>query len=600
VASPPFGTPGTIVGFGRSSSGSLDAQIKREGTVGTGSCSGAGVPGSTHVCWSLLAPVGPPGTDSTICFGDSGGPLFANLGAGLALAGVHSGGVGICQVNDTAFATDVYVERSWIGSQDGADQANTACGDGPQVGDALVTTQSFQGTLVSQAFHSFAVPSGTQELRVALNAESGAGNDFDLFLRFGAPPTLSSFDCASAQAGTFETCEIVDPAPGTWHVLLDVFTGGPDPYQVTATLLPESPAPPALALGDVVVADFESFEVSQVGRASGARAVASASLRGDGPALHYPEDVLFDADDSILVTNVGTPALLRVDLATGDRSVVSGCADAACTSQVGSGPALFGPRFIAREPGGQLVLSDRFGLAVSAVIRVDPATGNRTRVSGCTDTACSTQVGAGPAMGRVYGIAVEASGQILVADTRALLRIDPASGNRSVLSGCANPACTTVVGPGPSFGEPVGVEIEEDGSILVTDSADDAVFTAVFRVDPATGARSLLSGCANPACSSSVGAGPAFGKVFGIALDAGGDLVLSDRTLDAVFEVDAATGERTLLSGCTGAVCATATGSGTLLSEPLGIVVLPEPEAWLGLLACVAFLAFAGHRRFAP
>jgi hypothetical protein len=383
-------------------------------------------------------------------------------------------------------------------------------------------------------------------------------------------------------------------------VLLDVFVGGPDPYQVTATLLPENPAPPVLALGDAVVADFDAFEISQLALASGARAVASSSLRGSGPALRYPEAAIFDADDSLLVTNVGTPALLRVDPATGDRSVVSGCADDACASQVGSGPALFGPRFLAREPGGQLVLSDRAGLSVSAVVRVDPVTGNRTRVSGCTDTLCSSQVGTGPAIGRVYGIAVEGSGQILVADSLALLRIDPVTGNRSVLSGCANPACTVVIGSGPGFGEPVGVALETDGSILVTDSADDAIFSAVFRVDPATGARSLLSGCADPACSSAVGGGPAFAKAFGIALEAGGDLLLTDRSLDAVFRVDAATGDRTLLSGCTDPSCAAAAGSGTLQSEPLGIAVLPEPGVWLSLLACLAFLALAGRSRFAP
>ncbi len=601
AATPAFGTAGTIVGFGRTSSSSLDSGIKRVGAVATGSCSGAGVPNATHVCWSLLPPVGPPGTDSSICFGDSGGPLFANLGAGLTVAGVHSGGVGICQVDDVSFATNVYAERAWIGSQDGADQGNSACGDGPQLGDPQVTTQGFQGTVSSQAVHSFAVPSGTKELRVALNAESGAApNDFDLYVRFGSPPTLSSFDCASEQIGTFEACEFTDPAPGTWHVRVQVFAGGPDDYQLTATLLPENPAPPALALGDVVVADFEAFELLQLDGANGDRGVTAASLRGSGLDLRYPEDVLLDADGSILVTNVGTPALLRVDPATGDRFVVSGCADASCASQVGSGPAFLGPRLIAREPGDQLVLSDRFGVTVSAVVRVDPTTGNRTLVSGCTDTICSSQVGTGPALGRVFGIEVEASGQILVADTLALLRIDPVSGNRSVVSGCANPACTTLVGSGPSFGEPVGVAREADGAILVTDSADDSSFSAVFRVDPATGARSVLSGCADPTCSSVIGAGPQFGKVFGIALEAGGDLLVTDRSLDAVIHVDAATGDRTALSGCADASCSSATADGTLLSEPLGITVVPEPGAWPSLAACLAFLALAGRRRFAP
>jgi len=598
TARPPFGTAGTIVGFGRTSSGAFDAQIERFGAVSTGSCSGAGVPASTHVCWSLQSPVGPPGSDSTICFGDSGGPLFADLGAGPALAGIHSGGVGLCQVGDASFATDVFVERAWIASERGADQQAFGCGDGPQVGDAQVTTNDFDGTLAGQVLHSFAVPSGTKELRVALNAEVGsAPNDFDLYVRFGSPPTLASFDCAPQRIGSLESCEFSDPAPGTWYALIDAFVGGPGDYQLTVTQLPENPAPPPLATYDLAVADFDAFELSQLARASGDRAVASASLRGSGVELRYPEDALAEPGGPILVTNVGIPALLRVDPLTGNRVVVSGCADASCTSQVGSGPAFLGPRFIAREAGGWLVLSDRAGLSVSAVVRVDPSNGDRTLVSGCADALCSSQLGTGPAFGRIYGIGVEPGGAILVADTRALLRIDPASGNRTVLSGCADPGCTTVVGSGPGFGEPVGVAREAGGDILVTASADASDFSAIFRVDSASGARSVLSGCADPTCSSSVGAGPAFGKVFGIALEANGDLLVTDRSLDAVFHVDAATGDRNVVSGCADTSCASAIGSGTLQSEPLGITLLPEPNAWLSLTTCLAFLALAKRRR---
>jgi hypothetical protein len=486
----------------------------------------------------------------------------------------------------------------WIASERGADQQAGACGDGAQVGDPQVATNDFEGTLADQVLHSFAVPSGTKELRVALNAVIGAPpNDFDLYVRFGSPPTLASFDCAPRRIGSLESCEFSDPATGTWYALVDSFAGGPGDYQLNATLLPENPAPAPLTTDDVVVADFDAFELSSLDRASGDRAVVSASLRGSGLELRYPEDALALPGGSILVTNVGIPALLRIDPATGERAVVSGCTDAACTSQVGSGPGFLGPRFLARAAGGWLVLTDRVGLSVSAVVRVDPSNGERTLVSGCADALCSSQRGTGPSFGRIYGIAVEPGGAILVADTRALLRIDPASGNRNVLSGCADPGCTVVVGSGPPFGEPVGVAREVGGGILVTASSDFSEFTALFRVDPASGARSVLSGCADPTCSSQVGAGPAFGKVFGIALEADGDPLVSDRSLDAVFHVDAATGDRNVVSGCADAGCAPAIGNGTLQSEPLGLTPVPEPDAWLSLTAGLAFLALAGRRR---
>ena len=600
LLAPPFGTAGTIVGFGKTTSAGSDGGIKRVGAITTAAC--FSVPDSTHICWSLEAPVGPPGDDSTVCFGDSGGPLFANVGAGITAAGVHSGLFGGCAVNDDAFDADVYLDRTWIQSEQGADQAQTACGPGAQVGDPQVTTVSFNGTASSQSFHSFSVPFGSQVLRVGLNAEFGSPfNNFDLYVRFGSPPTLSSFDCASAFSGSFEFCEFNDPSPGNWHVLVDVLSGGPGDYQVTATMLPENPAPPPLALGDIVVADFVVSEVTQIDRASGNRAITSASLRGSGPALDLAEDVMFDTDESILVTNVLIPSLLRVDPATGNRSVISGCANEDCTSQIGTGPDFFGPRLIARENDGQLVLSDRFGVTVSAVVRVDPQTGDRTLISGCTDTGCSSQLGTGPVMDRVFGIAVESSDTILVADTLALLRINPVSGDRTVLSGCADPLCTVEVGSGLSFGEPIGVALDGNGDILVTDSTEGSSFRAVFRVDPSTGTRTVVSGCANTTCTALVGSGTNFGDgLWGIAIDADGDLLVTDLAMDAVFHVDLTTGNRTVVSGCLDATCSSVVGGGTQLSEPLGIAVLPEPGGWLPLATGLAFLALIGRRRFVP
>jgi hypothetical protein len=169
---PPFGTSGTIVGFGKSSASSQDEGMKRYGAVTTGPCSGS-ISNATHVCWSYSWPVGPPGSDSNTCAGDSGGPLFGNVGAGTAVMGVTSGTLTSCAVGDVAFDSDPYVERSFIQAQAGADLGNTACGDGAQLGDPTVTVWKQDGFLTGQATHVLAVPAGTKQLRVALNGEQG-------------------------------------------------------------------------------------------------------------------------------------------------------------------------------------------------------------------------------------------------------------------------------------------------------------------------------------------------------------------------------------------------------------------------------------------
>jgi streptogramin lyase len=117
-----------------------------------------------------------------------------------------------------------------------------------------------------------------------------------------------------------------------------------------------------------------------------------------------------------------------------------------------------------------------------ALFRVDPITGERTLLS---DFGVGANQGENPA-----GVAVEASGNILVADPAVggqgvLFRVDPITGERTVLSD---------FDVGPNEGEnPFGVAVEASGSILVIDFDGLGLDGVLFRVDPITGDRTVLS-----------------------------------------------------------------------------------------------------------
>jgi hypothetical protein len=144
TATPGAGATGTIAGFGISGGRAGGSGLKREGVVTTTSCA-AEVPEPAHVCWSFAEPIGPPGTDSNTCSGDSGGPLFVDLGAGEVLAGVTSGGsAGNCLPPDLSYDANVFENRDFIQSIGGSDLANATCGPLSHVGDpetAVVTVE---------------------------------------------------------------------------------------------------------------------------------------------------------------------------------------------------------------------------------------------------------------------------------------------------------------------------------------------------------------------------------------------------------------------------------------------------------------------------
>jgi len=244
---PPFGTAATIVGFGRTGGTAEDYGVKREGDVTTVSCP-APYSNTNSVCWEFDNPVGPPGADSNTCNGDSGGPLFADLGDGAVQIGITSGGDSLdCFPSDTSFDANVFNYYGWIAGLTGSDIDSTMCGAVTQVGQPGTFVYPATGSLDpmnTEATHVFTLGSGYTSLRVTMNgATDPAGNDFDLYVKQGSAPTTMDFDCKDDGGGQFANCSFANPVAGDWYVLVKAFnvatSGGL--FQITATAYSVAP-----------------------------------------------------------------------------------------------------------------------------------------------------------------------------------------------------------------------------------------------------------------------------------------------------------------------------------------------------------------------
>ena len=321
------------------------------------------------------------------------------------------------------------------------------------------------------------------------------------------------------------------------------------------------------APGDILVADLDAFGdagggVIRVDPATGARTTVSANgAPAGGPDLADPFGLALEADGDILVTDpdaidVGG-RVVRVDPATGARTIVS------ANGAPAGGPDLAEPFGLALEADGDILVTDpdTMGGNESKVIRVDPATGARTMVS------ANTAPPGGPDLANPWAVALEADGGIVVADGAAfgfqgaVIRIDPVTGERTTVSANGAPA------GGPNFGEPGAVAVEADGNILV---ADDSLGGRVIRVDPATGERTTVS------ANNAPPGGPDFSNPFGLALEADGDILVTDYDAfgggGGVIRVDPATGARTLVSANG------APPGGPEFVNPFGVAVVPPPR----------------------
>jgi hypothetical protein len=71
------------------------------------------------------------------------------------------------------------------------------------------------GSAGSWRHYTISVPSGRSKLVARITGGSGDG---DLYVRYGAPPTESAYNCRPYIGGNEETCSITSPSAGTWYV----------------------------------------------------------------------------------------------------------------------------------------------------------------------------------------------------------------------------------------------------------------------------------------------------------------------------------------------------------------------------------------------
>ncbi|HZI09276.1 MAG TPA: M4 family metallopeptidase [Myxococcus sp.] len=73
----------------------------------------------------------------------------------------------------------------------------------------------------NQRHYTLVVPAGQTSLKFTT---SGGTGDVDLYVRFGAAPTTSTYDCRPYAGGNAETCTITNIQAGTYYVMLNAYS----------------------------------------------------------------------------------------------------------------------------------------------------------------------------------------------------------------------------------------------------------------------------------------------------------------------------------------------------------------------------------------
>jgi sugar lactone lactonase YvrE len=350
-------------------------------------------------------------------------------------------------------------------------------------------------------------------------------------------------------------------------------TGTSSDFQVTGAMALDS------ANSRLFLSMYPRANVVQVNLATNQQTRFADSNVGTGPMLYGGSVLIDNATPSRSLLTNGTSAVVRVDLATGARSVVVATTHANgtafspqylqfdtrpgipanrlfYTAPVGSTTSLYSadlgtgiasfmtianipfsphPEIPLDAANSRLLINVLPAFNQSQVVPVDVVTG--TRGLAIADSGIGT-----PAFGQLNAMALEnAPGvpqRIIAMDAQSIMYgIDTATGNRTIISASAGPG----TGPTLAFADAFAIDPATRRALAVS-----SVHHSIQEVDLLTGNRTLVSGL-NLDTQATRGAGPSITQLWSrVAADFDGQVAYVTSNSDSILCVDLVSGDRVL------------------------------------------------------
>ncbi len=221
--------------------------------------------------YSLVVPAGATALSFKLSGGTGDADLYVRRGAIATTSTNDCASTGSTNSETCSFATPTaatyYVRLVGYSSYSGASLvANYTAGSTPaptvtlQNGVAVGSQGAAQGAWLR---YTITVPAGATNLSITSSGGTGAA---DLYVRAGAEPSLTVYDCRPFVTGNNETCTFAQPQATTYHVGLygyQAFSGVTVKAQYTAATTPPGG-------GGATWSGFESYYVQAIGKTGAA------------------------------------------------------------------------------------------------------------------------------------------------------------------------------------------------------------------------------------------------------------------------------------------------------------------------------------------
>jgi len=318
-------------------------------------------------------------------------------------------------------------------------------------------------------------------------------------------------------------------AGGAHGFMVATFAGSGAPGPIPGGVQPLD-APAALALGPagiLYVADARNQDVRTIDPSGGIRWLAGGAAGAgyaDGPpgAARFllPEGIAVSGAGLVYVADTHNNRIRTVD-ASGDVATLAGDGTAGWRDGPGATAEFFAPHGLALDAIGNLYVAD----TLDHRIRKLDASGNVSTVAGSGVAGFADGPGAAAQFSAPEGVAVDAAGNVYVADTGndRIREIDPGGTVTTLAGNGAAAGCADGPGVSAELYRPASVAVDATGQLFFADTGNHRI----CRLDPSGSVETLAGNCA---AGDSDGQGGAAQLAFprGLAVDATGHVYVAD------------------------------------------------------------------------
>jgi streptogramin lyase len=326
--------------------------------------------------------------------------------------------------------------------------------------------------------------------------------------------------------------------------------------------------------GNVYVADSGNSTIREISPSGVVTTLAgsagnsgSADGTGSNAQFRYPAGVAVDANGNVYVADTFNYTIRKITpggvVTTPVGSVgISGSADG-----TGSAAQFYNPFGVAVDNNGNVYVAD----SGNSTIREISPSGVVTTLAGSAGNPGSADgTGSNAQFSFPESVAVDASGNVYVADTDndAIRQIAPGGVVTTLAGSVGSPGSADGTGNVAQFYNPVGVAVDNNGNVYVTDTGNNTI-----RMFSPGGVVTTLAGRAGSSGSADGVKSVLFNMPAGVAVDTNGNLYVADTYNETIRKITLG-GVVTTLAGSAGSSgSGDGTGTAARFYNPFGVAV---------------------------